>query len=147
MFCFGGILVNRKGSQRKMSTSLAWTILVAAGLMEAVWAVALQKSEGFSQLIPTLVFAGGLVLSILGLATALKSLPLGTCLCCVGRYRSCYYSGLQHAQRQRTSKYRPHSTDNRTYWVCYGAQTCGNRRRPKLKRDSHQAPVVRRSIS
>lgn len=71
-------MANKKGLKSKMGTTMAWTILVAAGLMEAVWAVALQKSECFSQLIPTLVFAGGLVLSMLGLATALKSLPLGT---------------------------------------------------------------------
>ena len=71
-------MANRKGLQPRMSTTLAWTILVGAGLMEAVWAVALQKSEGFSQLIPTLVFAGALALSMMRLATALKSLPLGT---------------------------------------------------------------------
>lgn len=70
--------MTKRGVKCTMSTSLAWIILVGAGLMEAVWAVALQKSEGFSQLIPTLVFIGALALSMLGLATALKSLPLGT---------------------------------------------------------------------
>lgn len=58
--------------------SMAWTILVAAGFMEAVWAVALQKSDGFTQVIPSLVFVGALALSMIGLAIALKSLPLGT---------------------------------------------------------------------
>lgn len=58
--------------------TMAWTILVAAGLMEAVWAVALQKSDGFSRVVPTLVFIGALALSMIGLAIALKSLPLGT---------------------------------------------------------------------
>lgn len=57
---------------------MAWVILVAAGLMEAVWAVSLQKSEGFTKPVPTLVFVVALALSMIGLATALKSLPLGT---------------------------------------------------------------------
>lgn len=58
--------------------TMAWTILVAVGLMEAVWAVALQKSDGFSHVMPTLVFIGALAFSMIGLAIALKSLPLGT---------------------------------------------------------------------
>lgn len=58
--------------------TMAWMILVAAGLMEAVWAVALQKSDGFSHVVPTLVFIGALALSMIGFAIALKSLPLGT---------------------------------------------------------------------
>lgn len=59
-------------------TAMAWMILIAAGLMEAVWAVSLQRSEGFTKLIPSIVFAFALALSMLGLAFALKSLPLGT---------------------------------------------------------------------
>lgn len=58
--------------------AMAWVVLVAAGFMEAVWAVSLQKSDGFSNLIPTLTFVLALVLSMVGLAFALKSLPLGT---------------------------------------------------------------------
>lgn len=57
---------------------MAWAVLVAAGLMEAVWAVSLEKSEGFTKLVPALVFVAALLLSMVGLAFALKSLPLGT---------------------------------------------------------------------
>ncbi|WP_251178623.1 DMT family transporter [Adlercreutzia agrestimuris] len=55
-----------------------WIILIAAGMMESVWAIALEKSHGFTQPIPTIVFLLALALSMLGLSHALKSLPLGT---------------------------------------------------------------------
>lgn len=57
---------------------MAWLVLIMSGVLEAVWAVALGKSEGFSRLAPTLVFLGGLVLSMGGLAYALRTLPVGT---------------------------------------------------------------------
>jgi len=46
--------------------------------MESVWAIALGKSQGFSQLGPTIVFIGALILSMLGLSYAVKTLPTGT---------------------------------------------------------------------
>lgn len=57
---------------------MSWLVLVASGVMESVWAIALGKSDGFSQLGPTLVFALALALSMLGLAYATKTLPVGT---------------------------------------------------------------------
>ena len=57
---------------------MAWLVLVLSGVLEAVWAIALGKSEGFSRLTPTLVFLGGIVLSMGGLAYALRTLPVGT---------------------------------------------------------------------
>ena len=57
---------------------MAWFVLVAAGVLEAVWAVALGRSEGFSRLVPSLVFGVGLVLSMGGLAYAMRTLPIGT---------------------------------------------------------------------
>ena len=57
---------------------MAWLVLVVSGVLEAVWAVALGKSEGFSRLVPTLVFGLGIVLSMGGLAYAMRTLPLGT---------------------------------------------------------------------
>ncbi|WP_165172107.1 multidrug efflux SMR transporter [Adlercreutzia sp. ZJ242] len=55
-----------------------WIVLVGAGVMESVWAVSLDKSQGFTQMLPTVVFAIALVLSMLGLSFALKTLPVGT---------------------------------------------------------------------
>ena len=57
---------------------MAWLVLVVSGVFEAVWAVALGKSEGFSRLTPSLVFLIGLGLSMGGLAFAMRSLPIGT---------------------------------------------------------------------
>ncbi len=43
-----------------------------------MWAVALGKSEGFGRLVPSLVFLVGIVLSMGGLAYAMRTLPIGT---------------------------------------------------------------------
>jgi len=57
---------------------MAWFVLIASGVFEAVWAVALGKSDGFTKLVPSLVFLGGLVISMGGLAYAMRTLPTGT---------------------------------------------------------------------
>ncbi len=57
---------------------MAWLVLVASGVLEAVWATALNKSDGFSRLLPSLVFAVALLFSMTGLAFAMRSLPTGT---------------------------------------------------------------------
>lgn len=55
-----------------------WVILIVSGLFEAVWATALDKSEHFTKLWPTVIFLGALVVSMLGLSWALREIPLGT---------------------------------------------------------------------
>jgi quaternary ammonium compound-resistance protein SugE len=57
---------------------MSWLILVASGVLEAVWATAMDRSEGFSRLIPSLIFAVALLFSMAGLAFAMRSLPTGT---------------------------------------------------------------------
>ena len=57
---------------------MAWLVLILSGVLEAVWAVSLGKSEGFTRPTPTLVFLVGIVLSMGGLAYALRTLPIGT---------------------------------------------------------------------
>ncbi|WP_341267150.1 DMT family transporter [Gordonia malaquae] len=57
---------------------MSWIILVVSGLLEAVWATALGKSEGFSRLYPSVVFGVALVASMAGLAIAMRGLPIGT---------------------------------------------------------------------
>ncbi|WP_280232613.1 DMT family transporter [Nocardia cyriacigeorgica] len=57
---------------------MAWAVLVVSGVLEAVWATALGKSEGFTRLAPSAVFAVALVLSMAGLAYAMRTLPVGT---------------------------------------------------------------------
>ena len=56
----------------------AWLILFAAGLMEIGWAFGLKQAEGFSRVgfsIATLVC---MILSVVLLGIALRTLPLGT---------------------------------------------------------------------
>lgn len=56
----------------------AWIILIVSGILEAVWATALGRSEGLTKLVPSLVFGGGLILSMAGLAFAMREIPTGT---------------------------------------------------------------------
>lgn len=57
---------------------MAWIVLVVSGLLETAWAVALDRSAGFSRPVPSVVFAVTLVLSMAGLAYALREIPVGT---------------------------------------------------------------------
>lgn len=57
---------------------MSWIILVISGVFEAVWATALGRSEGLTRLVPTVVFGAGLLVSMAGLAYAMRELPTGT---------------------------------------------------------------------
>ncbi len=57
---------------------MPWVLLFVAGVFETVWALALKESDGFSKLGPTLVFLTALVASMVLLALALRTLPVGT---------------------------------------------------------------------
>ena len=57
---------------------MSWIVLVVSGALEAVWAVALGKTEGFTRLTPSLVFAAAVSASMVGLAYAMRSIPTGT---------------------------------------------------------------------
>ena len=55
-----------------------WVVLVASGAMEAVWAQALDRAEGFTRPLPTVIFFAALAASMLGLSHAVRTIPLGT---------------------------------------------------------------------
>lgn len=57
---------------------MSWLVLIVSGVLEAVWATALGLSQGFSRLVPTIVFGVALLLSMAGLAYAMRELPVGT---------------------------------------------------------------------
>jgi quaternary ammonium compound-resistance protein SugE len=61
-----------------MSQSLAWGVLLVAGLCEIGWAVGLKYTEGFSRLWPSVATVAAMVVSVALLGLALKALPLGT---------------------------------------------------------------------
>ncbi len=57
---------------------MSWFGRVLSGILEAVWATALGRSDGFSRLGPSVVFAVALAASMAGLAWAMRELPVGT---------------------------------------------------------------------
>ena len=57
---------------------MAWVILFVAGLLEIGWAIGLKYTEGFTRLVPSVLTVGSMVLSIVLLGWALKTLPVGT---------------------------------------------------------------------
>jgi quaternary ammonium compound-resistance protein SugE len=57
---------------------MAWLMITVAGLLEIVWAVMLKQSHGFSRLWPSLGFSFAAAGSLILLALALRSLPVGS---------------------------------------------------------------------
>lgn len=57
---------------------MAWVVLIVSAVFESVWALALGRSDGFSRLGPSLVFIAALIVSMGGLAIAMRTLPTGT---------------------------------------------------------------------
>lgn len=57
---------------------MAWILLVLAGFLEAGWAVGLKFTDGFTRPWPTALTIAGIVLSLLMLAQAVRTLPIGT---------------------------------------------------------------------
>jgi quaternary ammonium compound-resistance protein SugE len=57
---------------------MAWVLLVIAGLFEMAFAVSLKFSDGFSRLVPTVLFVVFATASFGLLSLALRDLPVGT---------------------------------------------------------------------
>lgn len=57
---------------------MAWFLLVVAGLLEVVWALGLKYTEGFTRPVPSLLTVAAIVASMLLLARAARTLPIGT---------------------------------------------------------------------
>jgi len=57
---------------------MAWLALIVSGGLETVWAASLAQSRGFARLGPSVLFAVALLLSMAGLAYALRTIPVGT---------------------------------------------------------------------
>ncbi|MCD1264737.1 quaternary ammonium compound efflux SMR transporter SugE [Shinella sp. AETb1-6] len=57
---------------------MPWILLTLAGLFEIGWAVGLKYTDGFTKLVPTVLTAGSMLVSIVLLGLAVKTLPMGT---------------------------------------------------------------------
>ncbi|MFJ7567818.1 quaternary ammonium compound efflux SMR transporter SugE [Herminiimonas sp. NPDC097707] len=57
---------------------MPWLILVIAGLFEIGWAIGLKYTDGFTRLWPTVGTLVAMLISVVLLGLAMKSLPVGT---------------------------------------------------------------------
>ncbi|MCB8820399.1 quaternary ammonium compound efflux SMR transporter SugE [Microvirga rosea] len=57
---------------------MAWILLVLAGLFEVGWAIGLKYTEGFTRVGPSVFTIVSMIISVLLLGLALKTLPVGT---------------------------------------------------------------------
>ena len=57
---------------------MAWVILILAGVFEIIWAYSMKMSEGFTKLTPSIVTLIFMILSVVLLSIAIRSLTLGT---------------------------------------------------------------------
>ncbi len=57
---------------------MPWILLLFAGLLEIVWAVAMKQTAGFTRLWPTAIMGVSMIGSFGLLALAMRDLPLGT---------------------------------------------------------------------
>ena len=57
---------------------MAWTLLLIAGLFEIGWAIGLKYTDGFTRLVPSALTLFAMTVSVVLLALALRSIPVGT---------------------------------------------------------------------
>lgn len=57
---------------------MAWIYLFVAGALEVVWAFCMKQSAGFTKPIPTSITLVAMIASVVLLAIAMRTLPLGT---------------------------------------------------------------------
>ena len=72
---------SRRGSFRELAAgrrTIAWIVLLFAGLLEVVWAFAMKQSAGFTRPWWTALTGIALAGSMALLSVAMRSLPLGT---------------------------------------------------------------------
>ncbi|MBK6689411.1 MAG: quaternary ammonium compound efflux SMR transporter SugE [Deltaproteobacteria bacterium] len=57
---------------------MVWLVLLLAGLLEVVWALGLKATDGFTKLGPSVLTGTAIVASMVLLAQAARTLPIGT---------------------------------------------------------------------
>lgn len=57
---------------------MSWFILVIAGLLEVVWAIGLKYTHGFTRITPSIITVVAMLISVVLLSWAMKTLPVGT---------------------------------------------------------------------
>ena len=57
---------------------MAWIVLVVSGVFEVAWAIGLKYTDGFTRLWPSVGTAAAMIVSVVLLAWAMRTLPVGT---------------------------------------------------------------------
>lgn len=57
---------------------MAWLMLIVAGVLEAGWAIGLKYTHGFTRPIPSILTGAAIVVSMVLLSMAARTLPIGT---------------------------------------------------------------------
>jgi quaternary ammonium compound-resistance protein SugE len=57
---------------------MAWIYLFIAGLLEVLWAYSMKQSHGFTRIVPSAITLVAMIASVVLLALAMRTLPLGT---------------------------------------------------------------------
>jgi len=60
-----------------VTVMFSWIVLIVSGMFEAGWAITLPKTEMFTRLWPSVIFAISMVISVGGLAVAMREIPTG----------------------------------------------------------------------
>ena len=58
--------------------NMAWLMLIIAGVLEAGWAIGLKYTQGFTRPIPSILTGAAIVVSMVLLSLAARTLPIGT---------------------------------------------------------------------
>jgi quaternary ammonium compound-resistance protein SugE len=61
-----------------MNVGWAWLLLIGAGLLEIVWAVALKQADGLTRFWPSVIGVTAMLASGVVLTLTLRALPVGT---------------------------------------------------------------------
>lgn len=57
---------------------MAWITLLLAGILEIAWAIGLKMSDGLTRPLPAALTVAAMIASMVLLAVAVRSLPIGT---------------------------------------------------------------------
>jgi quaternary ammonium compound-resistance protein SugE len=61
-----------------MSTSTAWLVLVAAGLLEIAWAVGIKYTQNWTRPGPSVLVVGAYLVDLYLLSIPMRRIPVGT---------------------------------------------------------------------
>ncbi|WP_338022678.1 DMT family transporter [Allosalinactinospora lopnorensis] len=67
-----------RARRTRTALTVAWVVLIVAGLLEIVWSLALKEASGLTRPVWSALGIGVAMLSLGMLSYALKSLPVGT---------------------------------------------------------------------